>query len=91
VCPLDSSIAACPQSPSSRSLGTCAGIGVGVAVGVLCVAVAVVFLFRWFRRAVQRHTVAHGELTEQLLATERERLELELEGRHPPIMSSSPT
>ncbi len=52
----------------------------GVGVGGLFVVVAFVFLLRWFRRVRQRHEFEHGALTEQLLATEKQRFELEIEG-----------
>ncbi len=46
-------------------------------------AVALGFLLRWFRRMQQHHAQQHGALTEQLLATEQQRMELEMEGGPP--------
>ncbi len=46
--------------------------------------VALVFLLQWFRRVRHRFVMEHGVLTEQLLATEQQRMELELEGTPPP-------
>ena len=80
VCTPDSVSPLCPQASSGHSLGTCAGIGVGVGVGGLFVVVGLVLLLRGFRRMRQRHALEHGALTEQLLATEHQRMELELEG-----------
>ena len=73
VCTPDSTSPLCPQASSGHSLGTCAGIGVGVGVGL-------VFLLQGFRRVRRRHALEHGALTEQLLATEHQCMELELEG-----------
>ncbi len=52
----------------------------GVGVGGLFVVIGLVFLLRRFHRMRQRHALEHGALTEQLLATENERMELEMEG-----------
>ncbi len=49
-------------------------------MGGLFLVVALVFLVRWVRRVQRRHALEHGALTEQLLATEQQRLEFELEG-----------
>ncbi len=80
VCTSGSPSPLCPQLSSGHSLGTCAGIGVGVGVGGLCVVVALVLLLRWFRRMQQQHVLEHGTLTEQLLVTEKQRYDLEMEG-----------
>jgi hypothetical protein len=81
-CTIESSSPLCPQPASSslRNLNT--RIGVGVGVGVASVLVALAFLLRRFRRAQRRHVLEQGVLTEQLMATERERQELELEGEN---------
>ncbi len=70
----------CPQASSGHSLGTCAGIGVGVGVGGLLMVVGLALLLRGYRRVRQRHALEHGALTEQLLATEQQCMELEMEG-----------
>ncbi len=73
-------VAAVPTIVIGSQPATCAGIGVGVGVGGLLMVVGLVFLLRGFRRVRQRHALEHGALTEQLLATEQQRMELEMEG-----------
>ncbi len=49
-------------------------------MGGLLIVVGLVLLLRGLRRVRQRHAMEHGALTEQLLATEQQCMELEMEG-----------